>query len=101
MSHHTDLAKEAQTRPRQTETATTHVLFFLLALMWLLTQGVRFPKGLKPFKFHAFSLFCMRLRSRATRPCVSFSFTQRKTARTPSPASFGPTVLGRNYLIAQ
>lgn len=30
MSHHIDLAKEAQTRPRQTDTATTHVLFFYL-----------------------------------------------------------------------
>lgn len=30
MSHHIDLAKEAQTRPRQTETATTDFLFFYL-----------------------------------------------------------------------
>lgn len=32
MSHHIDLAKEAQTRPRQTETTTTDFLFFLSEL---------------------------------------------------------------------
>ena len=35
-----------------------------------------------------------------TRPCVSYFSPQSKNARTPSPVSVGPTILGRNYQMA-
>jgi hypothetical protein len=35
-----------------------------------------------------------------TLPCVSYFSPQSKNARTPSPVSFGPTILGRNYQMA-